>query len=36
VALALGVQVPVGGRQPFEYRIVGFLLWEFLDGGLWW
>jgi mono/diheme cytochrome c family protein len=36
VALALGVQVPVGGRRPFDYRIVGFLLWEFLDGGLWW
>jgi mono/diheme cytochrome c family protein len=36
VAVALGVQVPVGGRQPFDYRIVGFLLWEFLDGGLWW
>lgn len=36
VALALGVQVPVGGNEPFDYRIVGFLLWEFLDGGLWW
>jgi hypothetical protein len=36
VAVALGVQVPVGGRDPFDYRIVGFLLWEYLDGGLWW
>jgi mono/diheme cytochrome c family protein len=36
VALAVGVQVPVGGRRPFEYRVVGFLLWEYLDGGLWW
>jgi hypothetical protein len=36
VALAAGAQVPVGGRQPFDYRIVGFLLWEYADGGLWW
>lgn len=36
VAVAVGVQVPVGGHQPFEYRVVGFLLWEYLDGGLWW
>jgi hypothetical protein len=36
VALALGVQVPLGGREPFDYRLVGFLLWEYLDGGLWW
>lgn len=35
VALALGVQVPVGGREPFDYRLVGVLLWEYLDAGLW-
>ncbi len=36
VALAVGVQVPVGGRRPFDYRVAGFLLWEYADGGLWW
>lgn len=36
VALAAGVQVPVGGRRPHDYRVVGFLLWEYADGGLWW
>jgi hypothetical protein len=36
VALAVGVQVPIGGRTPFDYRVVGFLLWEYVDGGLWW
>jgi hypothetical protein len=36
VALAVGVQVPVGGRRPFDYRLVASLLWEYLDGGLWW
>jgi mono/diheme cytochrome c family protein len=36
VALALGVQVPVAGQEPFDYRIAAFLLWEYQDGGLWW
>jgi hypothetical protein len=36
VAVALGVQVPVGGHQPFDYRLAAFLLWEYRDGGLWW
>lgn len=36
VALAAGVQVPLGGRRPLDYRVVGFLLWEYADGGLWW
>ena len=36
VAVALGVQVPVGGDQPFDYRLAAFLLWEYRDGGLWW
>jgi len=36
VAVALGVQVPVGGHYPFDYRVAAFLLWEYRDGGLWW
>lgn len=36
VAMSLGVQLPIGGRRPFDYNIVGFLLWEYGDGGLWW
>lgn len=36
VAVAVGVQVPVGGHRPFDYRVAAFLLWEYLDGGLWW
>lgn len=36
LALAVGVQVPVAGTHPFDYRVVAFLLWEYLDGGLWW
>jgi hypothetical protein len=37
VAVALGAQVPVaGGADPFDYRVLAFLLWEYTDGGLWW
>ena len=37
VAVALGAQVPVaGGPDPFDYRVLAFLLWEYTDGGLWW
>jgi mono/diheme cytochrome c family protein len=37
VAFAVGAQVPVaGGPDPFDWRILGFLLWEYADGGLWW
>lgn len=37
VAVAAGVQVPVGGgARPFDYRVMAFLLWEYADGGLWW
>ena len=37
VAVALGAQFPVAGyADPFDYRIVAFLLWEYNDGGLWW
>lgn len=37
IALAVGAQIPVAGdADPFDVRVVGFLLWDYLDGGLWW
>lgn len=36
VALAIGAQIPLTGADPFHYRLGAFLLWEYLDGGLWW
>jgi mono/diheme cytochrome c family protein len=36
IALSFGTQIPIAGCKPFEYRIMTFLLWEYLDGGLWW
>lgn len=37
VAVAVGAQIPVAGDgDPFDYRILAFLLWEYTDGGLWW
>ncbi len=36
VAIAVGAKIPVAGAQTFDYQISAFLLWEYLDGGLWW
>jgi mono/diheme cytochrome c family protein len=36
IAFSLGGQIPVAGEKPFDYRLLGFLLWEYADGGLWW
>ena len=36
VALAVGAKIPVAGAQTPDYQIGAFLLWEYLDGGLWW
>ena len=36
VALSVGSQIPVTNERPFDYRIMTFLLWEYVDGGLWW
>jgi len=37
LALAVGAQIPVAGdADPFDYRVLAFLLWEYTDGGLWW
>jgi hypothetical protein len=35
VALGAGVQVPVAGTRPFDWRVGTFLLWEYRDGPLW-
>ncbi|MBI4418882.1 MAG: cytochrome c [Ignavibacteriales bacterium] len=36
LAFSLGVQIPFVGEKPFPYKIAGFFLWEYADGGLWW
>lgn len=36
VAVAVGVRIPVAGHRAFDYQIGAFLLWEYMDGGLWW
>lgn len=36
IAFSLGGQIPVAGERPFDYRLLGFFLWEYADGGLWW
>lgn len=36
VALAVGAKIPVAGVHTVDYQIGAFLLWEYLDGGLWW
>lgn len=36
VAFSFGSQLPLSRARPFDYRLMGFLLWEYADGGLWW
>jgi len=37
VAIAFGAQLPVDqGTKAYDYRVLGFLLWDYGDGGLWW
>ena len=36
VALRIGAQIPITGTDPFHYRIGAALVWEYLEGGLWW
>jgi hypothetical protein len=35
VAVAVGVQIPVAGTEPFNWRLGSFLLWDYADGPLW-
>jgi len=36
VSMAIGAKIPVAGHRAFDYQIGAFLLWEYMDGGLWW
>jgi len=36
IAAAVGAKIPVGGARAFDYQIGAFLVWEYMDGGLWW
>jgi mono/diheme cytochrome c family protein len=36
LALGVGAEIPVSDHRPFDYRLGAFLLWEYLDGGIWW
>jgi mono/diheme cytochrome c family protein len=36
IAVAVGAKIPVAGAHAFDYQIGAFLLWEYMDGGLWW
>jgi mono/diheme cytochrome c family protein len=36
IAFAVGAKIPVAGDGDSDFRIGAFLLWEYLEGGLWW
>jgi hypothetical protein len=36
VAIAVGAKIPIAGTRAFDYQVGMFLLWEYMDGGLWW
>ncbi len=36
VSMAIGAKIPLAGHRAFDYQIGAFLLWEYMDGGLWW
>ncbi len=36
LAFSFGSQLPLSRDRPFDYRLMGFLLWEYADGGIWW
>lgn len=36
LALSMGYEIPIAGSRPFDGTIVAFLLWDYVDGGLWW
>jgi len=36
LALSVGTEIPLNTPEPYDGRIVAFLLWDFVDGGLWW
>jgi hypothetical protein len=36
LALSIGTELPLNSPESFDGRILAFLLWDFVDGGLWW
>jgi mono/diheme cytochrome c family protein len=36
VALSAGVEIPVTSKAGYDWRVHGFLLWDYADGGLFW
>lgn len=36
LAISLGAELPLSGPRAFDRRIVAFVLWDYVDGGLWW
>lgn len=34
LAISLGREIPIYGGNPFKYRYVGFILWDYVDGGI--
>jgi mono/diheme cytochrome c family protein len=36
IAAAIGAKIPVGSARAFNYQIGAFVVWEYMDGGLWW
>lgn len=36
IAVAVGAKIPIAGARTFDYQVGAFLLWEYMEGGLWW
>jgi hypothetical protein len=36
IAACFGAQIPIAGTRAFDYQLGAFVLWEYMDGGLWW
>ncbi len=34
LAISIGREIPIYGGTPFKYRYVGFILWDYIDGGI--
>jgi len=36
LAVSVGKEIPIYGKEPFDARWRAFFLWDYVDGGLWW
>lgn len=36
IAVSVGLELPVAGVHSYDWRAHAFLLWDYVDGGLWW